>query len=142
MDGWNFIITSEKLRDSSQECDRRTSISRSYYGALNDILGALAQRGVEVKREAVHSVCQWLRGCDEPSLRVAGTKLDGLRAMRIDADYKMALLASDFSSAQTHVALREAREARRQYCTVPAGRASEAVVAYLESTNQLSLVVR
>ena len=137
MDAWLFLITAENLAKGQLESDRRTSVSRSYYGALNAILCSLRPHGGCPRREYTHDLGQWLRACDDTNLRQAGQKLGTLKSMRIDADYAMDKPEASFGAAQTRMALREAKEALRLFRTVSDKKAADRVRAYLGKTNQL-----
>jgi hypothetical protein len=142
MDGWDFLTTAESLAKSDWESDRRTSISRSYYASLNGILCSLRPHRVVVKRDHTHQLCEWLRACEDPNLRQAGSKLHTLWAMRIDADYRMDMPASEFSSGQTQVAFHEARQVLRLFQRTSPRSAAEDIRAYLRKTNSLAFLER
>ena len=142
MDGWDFLTTAESLARSGHESDRRTSISRSNYASLNGILCALRPHRVIVKRDHTHQLCEWLRACEDPDLRQAGLKLHTLWAMRIDADYRMELPASEFNVGQAQVAFHEARQILRLFQKTSPRSAAEDIRAYLQKTNCLTFLER
>jgi len=142
MDGWDFLTTAEALAGSGQESDRRTSISRSYYASLHGILCALRPHRVVVKRDHTHQVYEWLRACEDPSLKQAGAKLHTLWAMRIDADYRMEMAASEFSAGQAQVAFHEARQILRLFQETSPRVVAEDIRAYLQKTNSLGFLER
>lgn len=140
MDGWDFLTTAESLAKSGQESDRRTSISRSYYASLHGILCALRPLGFIVRRDHTHQLCEWLRACEDPDLRQVGSKLHTLWAMRIDADYRMEMAASEFSAGQAHVAFHEARQILRLFQRTSPRSAAGDIRAYLQKTNSLTFL--
>ncbi len=140
MDGWDFLTTAEALARSGPESDRRTSISRSYYASLHGILCALRPHGFIVKRDHTHQLSEWLRACEDPCLRQAGAKLHTLWAMRIDADYRMEVPASEFSAGQAQVAFHEARQILRLFQRTSPRAAAGEVRAYLQKTNSLTFL--
>ncbi|MBM4032463.1 MAG: hypothetical protein FJ291_11850 [Planctomycetes bacterium] len=137
MDGWDFLTTAESLAKSAHESDRRTSISRSYYASLNGVLCALRPHGVVAKRDHTHQLSEWLRACEDPNLRQVGSKLHTLWAMRIDADYRMELPASEFSIEQAQVAFHEARQILRLFQRTSPRSAAGDIRAYLQKVNSL-----
>ncbi len=142
MDGWDFLTTAEALARSEQESDRRTSISRSYYASLHGILCALRPHRVVVKREHTHQLSEWLRACEDPDLRQVGVKLHTLWAMRIDADYRMEMPASEFGAGQAQVAFHEARQILRIFQKTSPRSSANDIRAYLQKTNALTFLER
>ncbi|MBM4037967.1 MAG: HEPN domain-containing protein [Planctomycetes bacterium] len=137
MDPWHFLIVAEQLRDSDLEAGRRSSISRSYYAAYNEIVASLRERGVTLpERDAHEKLCRCLIGTGHHALVLLAEHLRWLRIARTAADYDMEAEADEFSVVETANALSRARKIRQQFVGVGADRAAELVADYLRRTRQ------
>jgi uncharacterized protein (UPF0332 family) len=88
--GEEFVTLAAKLADGAA-AERRTSISRSYYGAFHAAMGLLADAGVHLPAspEAHRKVRFCLLECGELAATEAGAKLESLRRQRNLADYDL-----------------------------------------------------
>ncbi len=138
MDAWQFLLVADLLRDSDLEAGRRSSISRSYYAAYNEIVTCLAERHVAVpERDSHEKLCRYLLGTGDPALAAVADDLRDLRVDRLRADYDMDASPDAFSTTQTARALNRARRIRQQFVFVGADTAAELVTDYLRRTRQM-----
>ncbi|MGA2064596.1 MAG: hypothetical protein ABSG86_06495 [Thermoguttaceae bacterium] len=90
MTGAEFVDLAAKLVDGGA-AERRTSISRSYYGAFHAAIEVLAAAGVRLPAspEAHQKARFCLLECGELPAIEAGEKLESLRRQRNLADYNL-----------------------------------------------------
>lgn len=77
--------------DSDSAADLRSAISRSYYAAFLVGSEALRAFGFRVPESpgAHEGLARRLSNCANSEVKLAGRKLQDLRARRLDADYRM-----------------------------------------------------
>ena len=94
-----------------EEADRRSAVSRAYYGAFHEARALLRRCGISLpKTEQVHVKLGYcLRDCSDPNAAKAGRQLDTLRAQRKVADYDL----DDRRFASIHAAQTEVARAHR-----------------------------
>ncbi|MBM4034695.1 MAG: hypothetical protein FJ291_23370 [Planctomycetes bacterium] len=138
MDPWQFLLVAEMLRDSELEAGRRSSISRSYYAAYNEIICCLRERHVTVpERDSHEKLCRYLAATGHEVLRAVANDLRGLRDDRLRADYEMEADPTAFSMVQVARAMNQARRIRQQFVSVGAVKAAELIADYLRRTHQM-----
>jgi uncharacterized protein (UPF0332 family) len=91
MTGSEFITCAESLASGVLEADRRSAVSRAYYGAFHEARARLRACGVRLpKTEQVHVKMGYcLCDCGDPIAERAGRHLETLRAQRTVADYDL-----------------------------------------------------
>jgi uncharacterized protein (UPF0332 family) len=85
----DLLLQADRLLAANTEVDRRTAVSRAYYGAYHVVRGFLAQRcGIVLSKGAdVHRAMQFcLLNSQNDLLRDAGIRLESLRTERNHAD--------------------------------------------------------
>src|SRR5688572_7204239 len=87
-----FLTLAIKLSSSSGEAERRSAVSRAYYGAFHQAKVLLEACEITIPNsENIHSVIvRCLQHSGDMEIEVAGRKLDSLRSERNDADYRLA----------------------------------------------------
>lgn len=91
MQGRDFLSVASRLCRSGSEADRRTSVSRAYYGLFNQIKAELLKKDIAIERTANghEQLYRFLRNCgDATGHKIAGT-LSSLRTIRDEADYDL-----------------------------------------------------
>jgi len=138
MDPWQFLIVAEQLRDADLEAGRRSSISRSYYAAFNEIVASLREHQVTLpQRDAHEKLCRCLTGTGHQALVLIAEHLRWLRLNRVAADYDMAANPDAFSTIETARALGRARKIRQQFISVGVDTAAGLLRDYLRRTGQM-----
>jgi uncharacterized protein (UPF0332 family) len=96
----DFIALAAKLSASPGEAERRTSISRSYYGAFHMALALMERCQIQISQgDNPHKrLYQCLDNSGHHELRLVADKLNTLRRIRNDADYDLS--SSYFTSAR------------------------------------------
>lgn len=86
-----FQDTAERLVRGSTEGDRRSAISRSYYGVFHCFREFLLGNGLDVGRggPSHFNLYSGLLNCGVPAAPSLGRRLDSLRSHRIRADYAL-----------------------------------------------------
>lgn len=109
MDALDFLDVANRLRDSEQESDRRTSVGRSYFALYNHVRTKLSNFLQIPDREDAHrAVAYYLTGTNHPNIRQVGQSLRDLRRSRNTADYN---LETAVEIDQSRTAARRARRA-------------------------------
>jgi len=105
-----FFKTAEKLKDSDEESDLRTSIGRSYYAIFLYFREYLSKLGVVSKRKKdVHFFVQaCLSNSRVKEAQTLSTELHELKQKRTKADYKLNVKITPREAADT---LKDAQEA-------------------------------
>jgi uncharacterized protein (UPF0332 family) len=88
----DLLLQADRLLAAGTEVDRRTAVSRAYYGAYHVARGFLVQRcGIVLSKGAdVHQAMQrCLLNSQNDLLRDAGIRLESLRSERNRADYDL-----------------------------------------------------
>jgi uncharacterized protein (UPF0332 family) len=108
----DLLLQADRLLAANTEVDRRTAVSRAYYGAYHVAREFLTQRcGVVLSKGAdVHRAMQLcLQNSQNDLLRDAGIRLESLRTERNRADYD--LTDSRFNdTVRVRIQLQRARE--------------------------------
>lgn len=91
MTGEDFISLAAKLSASTGEAERRTSVSRAYYGAFHMALAMLESCQIQIASgDNPHKrLYQCLDNSGDNDLRLIADKLNTLRRIRNDADYDL-----------------------------------------------------
>lgn len=91
MDGWDFLTVAQALKRSPRECERRTSISRSYYAAYNGITAFACAQGIRLPKgpEGHEKLYYTLINSEHPDITDIADQLNTLRHQRKCADYDM-----------------------------------------------------
>jgi hypothetical protein len=106
-----FLDLAVRLSNGAGEAERRSAISRAYYGAFHAGRLLIEACDVVVPQSAEgHRVVIWcLQNSHDAELETAGRKLDSLRTIRNQADYR--LDQRDFADANfIQVQMRRARD--------------------------------
>lgn len=87
----DFLSLAVKLSNSSGEAEKRSAVSRAYYGLFHCARLLLEDCGVPMPETAeAHVKIGWcLQRCLNESVADAGGKLSTYRTTRNDADYKL-----------------------------------------------------
>ncbi len=93
MNPLDFLTVADKLRCSSDEAERRTSVSRSYYSVFNYLKTCLAKHGIPVSSSASghEQIIQYLNNAGIAEAKTLGRIVGDLRSERNKADYSMEL---------------------------------------------------
>ncbi len=91
MDAKEFIEVARRLHGSEHEADRRTSLSRAYYGVFNHVSGVLFGGGISLPKSAgAHGKAhRYLLNSGVEEAEELAEELDNLRKVRNDADYDL-----------------------------------------------------
>lgn len=93
MEGRDFISFGERLQTSSDDAERRTAISRAYYGLFHVVRQGLSRRGVPFHEHADdHKLIVTYLNQGTGRTKQIGLALARLRDMRNEADYVLTLL--------------------------------------------------
>jgi hypothetical protein len=86
-----FYDTAERLARGVTEGDWRSAISRSYYAVFHFFREFLASGGLDVGRggQSHFSLYSGLLNCGVPQVAAIASRIDGLRAHRVWADYDL-----------------------------------------------------
>jgi hypothetical protein len=86
-----FQDTAERLAHGKVEGDWRSAISRGYYAVFHYFQEFLKANGLEVRRSAQShfNVYSGLLNCGFPEIASVASRIDGLRAHRVWADYNL-----------------------------------------------------
>ena len=119
MDARKFFPVADRLRNSDDEADRRTSIGRSYYGLFHVLLSALSEGGVIFRKtpEDHQTLISYLTKSGHVAARSVGNTLKDLRDYRNRADYK---LKKFIDKKTTDFVYEKAIRALSQFETIPA----------------------
>src|SRR5437870_164113 len=88
----DFQDTAERLAQGSTEGDWRSAISRGYYAVFHFFHEFLLSNGVDVGRggQSHFNLYSGLLNCGFPQIASIASRIDGLRAHRVWADYDFA----------------------------------------------------
>lgn len=107
-----FLDVADRLKSSGNEGDRRTAVSRSYYGFYNLCVSALSSRGVTFRspiRGDVHGeLLEYFNQC----AKSFAAALRDLRLARNKADYEM---AATLDVKQSELYYKKARDAFNEF---------------------------
>jgi uncharacterized protein (UPF0332 family) len=111
MDPLDFLIVADKLKCSSDEAERRTAVSRSYYSVFNYLKACLEKHGIRISPSASghEQLIQYLRNSGIAEAKVSGQIVRDLRSERNKADYRMEL--KSFSAGTCSLLYDKARRA-------------------------------
>src|SRR6266508_138048 len=104
-DPLKFLEIAERYKGSTHEFERRTSISRAYYGVYNFLCMALQAAGVKNFKNdgGDHSrMVHFLTNCKDAQAGIVGNLLKDLQTKRKHADYRMDLLLDKNYSEFAH----------------------------------------
>jgi uncharacterized protein (UPF0332 family) len=93
MDPLDFIKTANNLKNSREESDRRSSVSRAYYAVFNYVKLYLESCGINIPKDSsAHiKIPIYLKNSGLQNAKQVGKSVGDLKDNRIDADYKMNL---------------------------------------------------
>jgi hypothetical protein len=91
MNAEEFLDLAVKLSGRPTEAERRTAVSRAYYGAFHVALALVSDKcGVTLPIDEAHKkICFCLKGSKHALAEAAGRQLDSLRTARRIADYEL-----------------------------------------------------
>lgn len=92
MDPCDFLAVVDALKNSSQEAEIRTAISRAYYAVFNYIRSYLTANNLDLPNYRIHHrlpLC--IRNSGVQGSRDVAQNVEDLRDDRLDADYDMQL---------------------------------------------------
>jgi len=88
----DFLHLAHRIKKSSDEAERRTSISRSYYATYNFLIQSLSVHGVPFDKSGEdHRRLMYYLNRDSRTMKLGG-KLRTLRLDRNDADYELGIV--------------------------------------------------
>lgn len=92
----DFLPVAERYQNSPIEAERRTSIGRSYYGVFKVLVGKLSTKGVgfHESQDDHRLLAKYFKSSGNSSGYKIGQKLENLRKLRNDSDYKMSIVIS------------------------------------------------
>lgn len=87
----DFLTLAIKLSSAIGDAERRSAVSRAYYGAFHWGRGFVDSCGVALSKDAqAHKeIAHCLQHSQDPDVVAAGGKLDSLRSERNAADYRL-----------------------------------------------------
>jgi uncharacterized protein (UPF0332 family) len=87
----DFQDTAERLADGQSEGDWRSAISRSYYAVFHFFREFLLSSGLDIGRggQSHFSLYSGLLNCGFAQVAAVASRIDGLRAHRVWADYDL-----------------------------------------------------
>jgi hypothetical protein len=105
----HFLGLAARLANSNGEAERRSAVSRAYYGAFHRARELVKTCDVVLPKTAdIHvKISACLQNSRDPELLAAGRKLDSFRVERNNADYQLddrRFLNSKFVDAQIAIA--------------------------------------
>ncbi len=91
MDPLDFLGVADNLKDSSEEAERRTAVSRAYYSVFNCIKAYLVQNRIPVSSDASghFQIIQYLWNSGVKEVEQLSRTINDLRTDRNEADYDM-----------------------------------------------------
>jgi len=90
MDPLDFLKVADNLKDSSDEAERRTSVSRAYYAVFNCIKSYLVQNRIPFFLSGEHGqLIRYLFNSGVKEMEQLSRMIDDLRTDRNEADYNM-----------------------------------------------------
>jgi hypothetical protein len=106
MDGISLLDIGRELAAGSTEAHWRSSVGRTYYALLHEVLGALARWGFALpSRDKVHSFARLkFIYATHPDLKRIGLALESLGRLRNAADYQIGT-SGPFASARIAVSV-------------------------------------
>jgi hypothetical protein len=104
MDGRALFDVARELAAGSSEAHWRSSVGRSYYALLHEVLGMLRRWGFSIPpRDKVHTFARLkLVYSTDPDLKRIGLTLEALGRLRNTADYQLSM-SGPFVSARIAV---------------------------------------
>jgi len=118
MDPKAFLGVAERLRDSNNEAECRTSVGRSYYALYNAVIGILKSKGV-VFRETPQDHQSLVDYMTRVGSRIVGPvalTLKNLRTERNVADYNM---SRSFDAKKSNLQYRLAKDTLDDFEKIP-----------------------
>jgi uncharacterized protein (UPF0332 family) len=93
MNPLDFIETANNLKNSCEESDRRSAVSRAYYAVFNYVKLYLESCGIKIPKDSsAHiKIPIYLKNSGIQNAKRVGKSIGDLKDNRIDADYKMNL---------------------------------------------------
>ena len=118
MDPLDFLNVANRLKNSSEEEDRRTSVSRSYYAVFNHLRPKIDQFKPLPGWDQDHrALVEYLTRVNLPELQSVGQALKDLRDSRNDADYEM---GQTCDASKASLACRKAENAIAKFSKINA----------------------
>jgi hypothetical protein len=113
MDGRDFLDVARELTAGSSEPHWRSSVGRSYYALLHEVLGALRRYGFSLPpRDKVHAFARLkLVYATDPDLKRIGLTIEALGRLRNAADYQLSTPGPFVSAKMAISALGDAEAA-------------------------------
>ncbi len=111
MNPLDFLTVADKLKCSSDEAERRTAVSRSYYSVFNYLKAHLVRHGIPISPSAQgHTqLTQYLNNSGIAEAKILSHIVGDLRSERNKADYRMEL--RNFSAGTCSLLCDKARKA-------------------------------
>jgi uncharacterized protein (UPF0332 family) len=90
MEPLDFLPVADKLKDSSNEAERRTAVSRAYYAVFNFVKSYLVQNRIPFSSSGEHGqLTRYLFNSGIKEVEQLSRMIDDLRTDRNEADYNM-----------------------------------------------------
>ena len=111
MNSLDFLTVANRLKCSSDEADRRTAVSRSYYSVFNYLKAYLVKHDIPVSSSASghEQLIQYLNNSGIAEAKTSGQMVKDLRSERNKADYRMEL--NSFSAGTCSLLCSKAQKA-------------------------------
>ena len=111
MNPLDFLTVADKLKCSSDEAERRTAVSRSYYSVFNYLKAHLVKYGIPISplAEGHTQLTQYLKYSGMAEAKTVSQIVGDLRSERNKADYRMELRS--FSAGTCSLLCDKARKA-------------------------------
>jgi uncharacterized protein (UPF0332 family) len=108
MQGIEFLATADSLSQGPSEGDWRSAVSRAYYAVFHHFREFFLAHGLNLGRsgQAHFNLYAGLLHCGFPEAAKLGSRVDQLRANRVEADYN---LAGAFDALQARDSVNVAR---------------------------------
>jgi len=136
MDGKDFLEVSKRLYKSGHEADRRTSVSRAYYGVFNHIKPVIESFGIHLPPDATahQKIYRYLLNSGLDEGEDLSQDLTNLRTKRDDADYEMK--ASGFDSNNCFLWYKKAEICINKFDSVDKKDLGKGIIEYKRKINE------
>jgi hypothetical protein len=137
----DFRDTAERLGQGATEGDWRSGISRAYYAVFHFFHQFLQSNGLDIGRggQSHFNLYSGLLNCGFPQVAAIASKIDGLRAHRVWADYDLARPVSKRAAQST---VRQSRiiitDFQSLLASLPSGQIADGARKHLEITGRIA----
>jgi uncharacterized protein (UPF0332 family) len=140
MEWSDFRDTAERLGQGATEGDWRSAISRAYYAVFHFFRQFLQSNGLDIGRggQSHFNLYSGLLNCGFPQVAAIASRIDGLRAHRVWADYD---LDRPVSRRAARTTVRESRalitDFHKVLVTLPSAQITDGARKHLQSIGRI-----